>query len=489
VVIRRRAIPLLITGLFAACQTLGGGPLVVKDDEAMTRVRRWSAFEQSFQPLEGMELETARVDVEIMTPSRRILIGGFADRGHVTFRFTPDEEGLHWYRVFVDTGPGPQILGEGAFTAISAPPEARGFVRRDHLDPRRLADGRGETFLIVGESHDRPPIPESVEFLGMTGMTTLRVTADTEPEAAKELDRVFEAAERQGVYVILTLSKLPELKEAAEHEIRRIRDRWAHSTSLLAIDLPGEPERAEPLASFWRSSDPYEHIVTTRSEKLFDSPKNDVAQIELDGTRDGDVHALAEAVTTEVERARRFAKPILLLDVAPVVETKEALDVAHVGMWSAIFSGAGALATSAPSFALDTEAPVMLARAKQAQILSSLVRDFERRGHMDPNPAVRAAGPPGARAWSLGDRRRRLVWVLAPKAGYGRYITEARVAISDLASGTYMVTWLDDVSGKVLGRGAANPIGGQVVLEVPPFSRHAVARLSPVGRELALRKR
>lgn len=169
-----------------------------------------------------------------------------------------------------------------------------------------------------------------------------------DPEVARRYDRIFEAAERHGIYVVLTLFAVgfsppsdpfkswednpyhienggpartrfaffdePRVRKAAKGRVRYAARRFGAYTSLLAVDLIHEPEwDGEIGEDSWR---PWAGKMARA----------------WDGAAWGS-------------------------------EPKPLYDHAHVGIRSATFSGAGVLAHSAPPFNIDSDEPLTPTRA------------------------------------------------------------------------------------------------------------------------------
>jgi hypothetical protein len=136
-------------------------------------------------------------------------------------------------------------------------------------------------------------------------------------------------------------------------------------------------------------------------------------------------------------------------------------------------------------------------RGGHFKVLSSLLRSLDPRRAYSPRGDAQIIAPDGARVWSIAtdEEDDRVLWVLAPKAGYGDRVAGATVAITTPRGGRYRVGWIDDTTGDRLwserdmggGRERQEHDGHLVVrasdddvlvLEVPPFTRHAAARIS-----------
>ncbi len=298
----------------------------------------------------------------------------------------------------------------------------------------------------------------------------------------------------------------PALRANAIRKLRYISDRWGASPRLLAIDLLNEPEWdgpiaenvwipwAEEMSKAWRSFDPYGHLVTAGPVGLhfnldgderpwYSSPLNDTVQWHLYGREVYDPHALADAMTRKTRESWEFDKPVFCGEFAYGGEDKPAYDHTHVGIWSLAMSGAGALAHSAPPFEIDSDEPMTPDRARHFTVLSTFLHALDARRFYSPQDDVRVIGPSNMRVWSLAteDKMDRAIWVLAPRNGYRERLTGATIAMTAPRGGRYRVAWVDDTTGEPLASEPEHVTATNddlLVLRVPPFTRHAAARVS-----------
>jgi hypothetical protein len=290
----------------------------------------------------------------------------------------------------------------------------------------------------------------------------------------------------------------PAVRAAAAGRIRYLAARYAASPSLLAIDLLNEPEWdggipetswktwAQEMARVWASADPYGHPVTVGSVGLhwniegderswWGSSECDVVQWHLYGKEVYEVHALAAEMTRKVRETWSYGKPVLVGEFAYGGEAKPAYDHTHVGLWSAVFSGAGVLAHSAPPFNIDSDELMTPRRASHFRTLRSFLRGLP---ELVPGEA---SASDGAGAWALVGRSPNeaiaAVWLLAPKASYGQPVSGLRVDVRGLPDGRWHASWVDDVTGRALGSSSAVSRNGRLELTAPTFTRHVAARL------------
>lgn len=529
-------------------------------------------FERRFDvPHPGVDADDVRIHAIVTGPSGRITtVGGFASHGEFAFRFAPRQTGLHRYVVRADAGGGEREVASGTFVADATGTDP-GFVHVDAKRPHHLAFDDGSPLLVLGENRiniydptwndGHADIESYVARMAAAGMTTLRVFVFDDAEAedrpdrrqlgaleprvgrfdeqvAERFDRIFEAAERHGVYVVLTLHAIgfstgegetwkswednpysaarggPAASPRAFFEDAALRpvearkldyaiDRWGYSTHLLAIDLLNEPEWdgripetswipwAEWMSAHERAHDPYGHLVTAGSVGLhwnvdgderpwYASPANSAVEWHLYGKEYYEPHALARELTRKVEETYGDGKPVVCGEFAYGGEDHVTYDHTHVGIWTLLMSGAGAVAHSAPPFQIDSDEPMTRARAAHFRVLSDFLRDA-RAGELEPRRDL-SVEPRDAAAWSLrsetGDRR--AIWLLAGERGYGRRVLGARVTVPELPAGRYRVSWRDDVTGASLETASIASDGhAPVTLDAPPFVRHVAAIVEP----------
>jgi hypothetical protein len=346
-------------------------------------------------------------------------------------------------------------------------------------------------------------------------------------KVAAQFDAIFRAAQAHDIYVVLVAFALgfsendawkswqdnpyskarggpaatryeffdsPAVREVAARRIRYLAARYAASPNLLAIDLLNEPEWdgaipevswkawAQEMARAWAAADPYGHMVTVGSVGLhwniegderdwWSSAECDVVQWHLYGKEFYEVHALAQEMTRKVRETWGHGKPVLVGEFAYGGEPKPGYDHTHVGLWSALFSGAGVLAHSAPPFNIDSDELMTPARAKHFRVL----RDFFK-GMPALEPGEVSTN--GASAWALVGQRDAALWLLAPETGYGETVQGVRVDVQGLADGRWRIEWIDDVSGHSRGTTIAAAARGHLQAEAPPFERHIAARLT-----------
>lgn len=348
---------------------------------------------------------------------------------------------------------------------------------------------------------------------------------------ARDLDEIFAAAEAHGIYVILTAFAIglspgdswknwndnpynvvnggsatrngevftrADLRAAAKRKLRYLLARYGYSTHLLAIDLLNEPEWdgqiperlwipwAEDLAHDWRARDPVGHLVTVGSiglasniegdeRPLYQSPDLDLIQWHLYGVHDPRAHA--DEMIRRVRQTWGYGKPIFCGEFAYGGEDPALYDHTHTGIWAAIFSGAGALAHSAPPFHLDSDEPMTPARAHHFRVLADFLRGLDARQSFEPDDTA-TADPAGTTVLALGRGDDRALWIVGPAPSYGREVAGVTVRLRDFPPGDHRVVWRNDVTGAVVGTAAVAGVDGLLRLELPPFTRHLAGQIS-----------
>ncbi|HVY45018.1 MAG TPA: cellulase family glycosylhydrolase [Minicystis sp.] len=537
-------------GLVLAASLLAG----CGDEAALPRVPRLGRFEL---PLDTPD--PAGVRATFTSPTGRAVdVGAFPTHGKAALRFAPSELGVWSYRAADAAG---KSLATGSFRAVAS--SDHGFVRVDASDRHHLRFDDGARFFVLGENriniydpswnYEKKSIPDYVAYMAENGMTTLRVFVFTDAQAedrkggeqlgclepkmgvfddqaAADFDAIFDAAEKHGVYVVLTAFALgfspppdtwkswadnpyaaanggvckdrfqffddEDARAHAKERLRYIVNRWGSSTHLLAIDLLNEPEWdgeigedpwipwAEELADDLRAHDPYGHLVTVGSvglswnvegdeRRFYGDARDDMIQWHLYGPDFYEPHALALEMDRRVREVWSYDKPVFCGEFAYGGEDKTTYDHTHDGIWSAFFAGGGAVAHSAPPFTIDSDEYMTPARGAHFRALRRFVDALDPAMPLVPGPLADGA-PAGTKVWSIGGPDARAVWALAPVDGYGEPVKGARLPVPDLAPGRYLVTYWDDEKGAVFASDDET-VGADHAIAPPPFVRHVAA--------------
>ncbi|WNG50818.1 cellulase family glycosylhydrolase [Archangium minus] len=528
---------------------------------ALPEVERLARFEVGFElPERTRHPDDVSIEARFTAPSGEVVtVGGFAVvGGGFRVRFTPQETGEYRYVIRADGGSGLREVSSGGFRVRRS--DRRGFVRRGAGSAHQLAWEDGKPFLPLGENrfnlydptwnYNQLSAPEYVAYMASHGMNTLRIFIFTDcereepqpgpqpgclepqvgrfdPEVAAQYDAILEAAEKHGLYVILTLFAVgftpgetwkswednpysterggpaetpidfferPDIRVLAERKLRYVLDRYGYSPHLLAVDLLNEPEWdgnngeefwipwGEHMAEVWHAADPYGHLVTLGSVGLhwnesegderpwYASPHNDVLQWHLYGKEYYQVHALAAEFTRKVAESWGYGKPVLCGEFGYGLDDPQTFDHTHVGIWSATFSGAGVLAHSAPPFTADSDVLMTPKRGRHFRVLSDFLSRLSLSPPLHPQLAPLAT-PEGTRAWVLGRSGYWALWILGAEKGYGSPVRDATVRMG-APSGKYRVTWWNDVTGEQLATEELTAQQEGLVLRLPGFVRH-----------------
>ena len=503
--------------------TRPGAPVAATSAEvghtsAVSDVHHRSRFEIAVDiPARTLAPDDVRVEARFTAPSGAVITtGGFASHGSHHVRFTPREVGVYDYVVRADGGDGLHEVARGQVRAT--PGRAGGFIGLDAADHHRLARENGEPVYVLGENRiDLGAIPGELdtqaylERMAGEGMRTVRVVVPSscesaatrassppgclEPAAgrfdertADAMDALFDGAERSHVDVVLVafsrggngsarlpaeMFTSPSQRADAARRLRYIADRWGASPRLLALELLDAPEAddvvaestwrpwAEAMRDAWRSTDPYGHLLTTGLAGL--RAGDDVVGLHVHGKAHEPAHARALAASRGVAEVYGLGKPITCADFAEAGDDETSRDRTHDGLWSLVFSGAGALVPHGARF----------------DVLSEFLRAFHVAPVAPAHDVIVSRGK--ARAWSLvtPDALARGFWLLGGPEGYGRAVSGVEIALPAPPAGRYVVTWIDDQTGKLVARSSLSSRGsGDVRVQVPAFTRHIAARMS-----------
>lgn len=272
----------------------------------------------------------------------------------------------------------------------------------------------------------------------------------------------------------------------AEKKLRYVLARWGYSSSLLAIDLLNEPEWDGPIAEeVWvpwarelaesvKDYNPNHHMITAGPvgpvRSWYEAPENAITQFHLYGAPYYEPQKLADEMTKRVRENWSTERPVIVGEFAYGGEDKTTYEHTHVGIWSAIFSGAGVLAHSAPPFNVDSDEPMTPERAKHFRVL----RDFLDAMADDVvwhGPRFDAETVSDVRAWELvtEDGASGAVWLL----GAGEKKSE--VVLPQLR-GDYVVTWVNDITGETISEHNASAGESGLKVSAPAFKHHVAMR-------------
>jgi hypothetical protein len=352
---------------------------------------------------------------------------------------------------------------------------------------------------------------------------------------ARRFDAIMDAAEAHDVQVIITLYAIGFTENEtwkswddnpyaaknggpAEHpvdfftndtaqafarkKLRYVLARWGYSAHLLAIDLLNEPEWDGPIPeSVWipwakslaltaKTYNPYGHLITAGPVGLssnidgderpwYDAVENDMVQWHLYGSEYYDPQKLATEMTGRVRQTWQHNRPIFCGEYGYGGEDQRTNEHTHVGLWSAIFSGGGALSHSAPLFNIDSDEPMTPERGHHFRVLRDFLDKLPAEKPMLPHFETEVSG--NARVWTLlsKDTGAGAVWLYAtddkPHPDKAHSIKLRHIDPAD-----YTVTWVNDVTGETLSESKVTVASDGLTLVSPAFTRHAAARFQRV---------
>ncbi len=274
-------------------------------------------------------------------------------------------------------------------------------------------------------------------------------------DVARRFDAVMNAAEAHDIQVIITLFAIGFTENEtwkswddnpyaaknggpAEHphdfftndtaqtyarkKLRYVMARWGYSTHLLAIDLLNEPEWdgqipetvwipwAKNLALAAKAYNSYGHLITAGPIGLsnniegderpwYDAAENDMVQWHLYGEAYYDPQKLATEMSGRVMQTWQHNRPVFCGEFGYGGEDMRTHEHTHVGLWSAVFSGGGALSHSAPPFNLDSDEPMTPERGQHFRALRDFLNKLPADKPMLPHFEAETTG--NARVWAL----------------------------------------------------------------------------------------
>ncbi|MCZ6782904.1 MAG: cellulase family glycosylhydrolase, partial [Proteobacteria bacterium] len=495
----------------------------------------------------------------------RSLVGGFEKLAvrnglHWKVRFTPDRPGT-WHWRWIATLNGDAAATPWRELEVDPPsPDRHGFLRVSDDDPRYLEFDDDSPYFAVGENlswydgrgtfayddwlakladrgvnYVRLWMPSWAFGIEWGGLGDYRNRLDR----AWQLDRVLEAAEAHGIYVMLCIQNHgpfslgtnsqwadnpynaanggplaaptefftnPEARALFKRRLRYVVARWGGSTHLLAWELWNEvnlvANTADPDVLAWhtemadelRRLDPHDHPITTstsasQGEQLWQLPAIEITQ----------THAYAwpffydfgEFLPLLMQSARVPGKPTLLseygTDFRGPAETlagdPESIGF-HDGLWAGVMAGAfGTGMTWWWDNVVDPEDLYSHFGAVSAFVEGVA---FHREGFVRATPVAEAAGR-NLLAHALLGTTVHLVWLKNtdhqwfPEGGSGDPVPVegARITLEGIADGEWSVRWIDTLTGEdVAGQvDRAAAANGALELAAPAFVGDLALRL------------
>jgi len=352
--------------------------------------------------------------------------------------------------------------------------------------------------------------------------------------AADELDAIIQACEKYDVYLILTVFSLGftpgdnfknwndnpyskanggpcKNKEAfftnekaiyfQEKKLEYIINRYGYSPHLLAIDLLNEPEWdgafeenlwipwAIARGNFVKKIDPYGHLVTLGSvgpqwningneDDWYDSEANDAIQWHLYGVHN--YKRIAYEMRNFIRKYWDKNKPIFCGEFSWGGEDKATYDHTHNGIWSALLSGGGVLAHSAPLFTPESDELMTPERAKHFKSLSDFLNGVDWGRNLEFRTQEILAKPSFLGVWCLKNEDYVLLWLLDGSSKYGQSIEGADITLSRMPGKSYVVEWWDTREGNIVDRQVIKAENNLFTVKAPPFSKDIAGKIYQV---------
>ena len=350
----------------------------------------------------------------------------------------------------------------------------------------------------------------------------------------ERMDTVMEAAEANGIYLMLTLNSFgdfyydwayhaynranggpsdwkendtdfwynPEALRYQERLLRYVFARWGYSTSLGMLEYWNESDNRvdtetwirdswhRSMDTYWKSLDFYNHPTTTsfawkdhvEQHATQDSWDNldtlDVVNMHLYEDR-SDIVDVWEA---SLDALRQFGdRPIFMGEVGKTHNDastdEELLNYLHDGLWSPIFRAGAAGGNLWWIFENGFNPPAQY--KAQYKVLADFVQPEEGRILYMPVQDVAASGE-GVQASGYVSGDRALLWAndrLSPyDAAEPRAVTGAELTLEGMQHGPYQVTYYNTYTGETVGEARVTANADGLKLKLPAFVRDVAVK-------------
>lgn len=343
------------------------------------------------------------------------------------------------------------------------------------------------------------------------------------------LDRLIEAAEQNGIYLMLCLitrdlymnslsnDQSTEYQQAirdAKNLMRYAVARWSYSTSVAAWEYFNEIDPGKPTDHFYdevgkylEQIDIYRHLRTTStwhpSAKDCRHSRLDIGQVHhyMRPVAKENYKNEVEVVLDRVRFLRENApnKPVLIGEFGLATEKwglseqmkddKEGVHF-HNSLWASAFAGASGTALFWWWDQLDRQDAY-----RHYQPLAAFLADvsFEGLGQLKgttSNQQIRLLGYQGedcAYFWLFNQQA--TWWNLVVEKQQPSEIKDANIEIDALKPGSYHIEWWSTLGGseiKVVEESELSLAGGPLRIDVPPFSRDIACKIRPAGQRRVL---
>jgi len=334
------------------------------------------------------------------------------------------------------------------------------------------------------------------------------------------LDQVVQAAERNGIYLMLcaitrdlymeSLSRVdsPEYRRATEDAKKFMRyavARWGYSTSVAAWEYFNEMDPGKPTDQFYAQVgeyleriDFYRHLRTTStwapSARDCRHPQIDIAQ-EHHYMRpdDDDFKDEVESIVRQARWLREQApnKPALIGEFGLATPKWGLSDYMkqdrqgthfHNCLWASALSGVSGTAMFWWWELLDQQDAY-----RHYKPLATFLADIRPAGLQ---PAGVTTSEPRLRVLGQQSLDRTYLWLVNREATWWNLVVEKRqpepissaaITVDVLQGGSYVVTWWDTNDGAPMSRQTVSAGEGRIELTVPPFTRDLACKIIPAA--------
>ncbi len=331
------------------------------------------------------------------------------------------------------------------------------------------------------------------------------------------LDKLVEAAERNGIYLMLCLitrdlymkslsdDKGPEYQQAIQDANKLMRyavARWGYSTSVAAWEYFNEIDPGLPTDRFYaevgdylEQIDVYNHLRTTStwhpSAKDCRHPNLDIGQLHH-YMRPGTKENFKDEVAVVIDKMRFLrehttSKPVLIGEFGLATpkwglsdhmkQDNKAVHF-HNSLWASAFAGTSGTAMFWWWDQLDRQDAYVHYRPLAAFLADVSFEGLRQTTATASNKQLRLLGCQGS--------DRAYVWLFNPKATWWNLViekhqpTEIRgttIEIQGLQPDTYSVQWWHTYKGKIIEKQSVSFTAGPLRISVPPFSRDIACKI------------
>jgi hypothetical protein len=334
------------------------------------------------------------------------------------------------------------------------------------------------------------------------------------------LDQLVEAAERNGIYLMLcaitrdlymnTLSKVdsPQYRLATQDARKFMRyavARWGYSTSVAAWEYFNEMDPGKPTDRFYAdvgnylaATDIYNHLRTTStwapSARDCRHPQIDIAQTHhYMRPDDDDFKDEVESIIRQTRFLRENApsKPAMIGEFG-LADPKWGLsdymkqdpDGVHFHncLWASVFAGSSGTAMFWWWELLDQQDAY-----RHYKPLAAFMANVSLVGL---RPAAATTSEPRMRILGHQANDRAYLWLVNRQATWWNEVVEKRrpqpidaatVTVEGFNPGNYVVLWWDTHEGAPISRQTVASDGGRLQLTVPPFTRDLACKILPAA--------